>query len=188
MVRHGHRPREISAICGGFLQATPGTVMVEAGCWQDGSSVKFSHLCKRFGLKLHIYDSFQGVEAVDEGDYDFSGEYASPIEVLQNNLQKYGVPEVCEIHPGWFADTLAKSAPQDISIAYIDCDIAKGTQEALTGIMPELCADGIIYSQDYHIASIQKLLNDPATWGKFGRGIPQLHFIADNLARLEFPS
>ena len=185
-VLHAHRPAEITAICRAFNSVKPSGVMVEAGCWQGGSSTKFSHLCSRYGLKLHIYDSFRGVEIIDEGEHNFSGEYASSIDTLRSNLRKYGVADVCEIHPGWFAETLALDPPSDILIAYIDCDIAKGTLDALAGIMPQLATGGVVFSQDYQIGSVRNLLNDPLTWQKFGRSAPHISRMAGNLTRLKF--
>lgn len=182
-----HRPSEIAAICRGFRHVPANTVMVEAGCWQGASSVKFSHLCRRFGLRLHIYDSFEGVEVVREGGYNFSGEYASPESVLREHLRRRGVPEVCDIHPGWFSDTLAKEPPAPVSIAYVDCDIAKGTRDALAGIVRGLAPHGIVYTQDFHVASVRRLLADPRTWRDLGCEPPIVRRLAGNLAVLTFP-
>jgi hypothetical protein len=182
-----HRPSEIAAICHAFRHVAANTAMVEAGCWQGASSVKFSHLCARFGLRLHIYDSFEGVETVREGGYNFSGEYASPESVLREHLRRRGVSDVCEVHPGWFSETLAKQPPSPVSIAYVDCDIAKGTQDALSGIVQALAPHGIVYTQDFHVASVRRLLADPSTWRNLGCAPPIVRRLAGNLAMLTFP-
>ena len=112
-VVHGHRPAEINVICGYMVskgKTTTESVFVEAGCWNGGSSAKFSILCELFGYKLHIYDSFQGVKPIAPselipGDYDYSGEYKATSEVVVSNISKYGHLEVCTLHPGWFSDT-----------------------------------------------------------------------------------
>jgi hypothetical protein len=165
--------------------------MLEAGCWQGGSSSKFSLICRMFGYRLCIYDSFCGVEEMQPeekaGGYDFSGEYAATESVVRNHLAKYGAPDVCSTYKGWFAETLAVGpVPYPIRIAYIDCDLAKGTQEALTGIVPALVDDGWIFSQDFHIPAVRKVLCDRTTWISLGREMPTITRLGEYLAGLRF--
>jgi O-methyltransferase len=180
-VLHAHRPCEIARVSQAIAErsARPNEVMIEAGCWQGGSSAKFSIVCNLFGYRLHIYDSFQGVEAsapkARAAGHDFSGEYAAAEAVVRGNLSRYGESAVCTIHPGWFAETLAaRPVPLPVRIVYIDCDLAKGTHEVLRGVVPAMVQDGWVFSQDCHLPSVDALLRDPATWGEFGRPVPQL--------------
>jgi hypothetical protein len=68
--------------------------MVEAGCYQGGSSAKFGIVCEALGYRLHIYDSFEGVEPLTEEEklhgHDFSGEYAVPEALVRSNIGQYG--------------------------------------------------------------------------------------------------
>ena len=64
--------------------------MVEAGCWQGGSTAKFSIICRIMGFPLYVYDSFQGVEPTDQEGWDFSGEYAASLPTVEANLRRYG--------------------------------------------------------------------------------------------------
>lgn len=192
-VLHSHRPCEISSVCKALAErsAQSNEVMVEAGCWQGGSSAKFSVVCKMLGYKLHIYDSFEGVEEMTSEEkqksYDFSGEYAAPESVLRSNLIRYGEIGVCSIHKGWFGETLAVApVAAPVRVAYIDCDLAKGTDEVLIGVMPSLVDDGLIFSQDFHIKAVRGLLHDPNTWKQFGRGNPSITRLCGNLASLRF--
>jgi O-methyltransferase len=175
-VLHGHRPSQIMHICRALcaLPHVPAGIVVEAGCWQGGSSCKLSILCEYLGYQLYIYDSFQGVEPIKEGAYDYSGQYASTEQILRHNLSQYGVIGVCEIYRGWFSETLAKGVTAPICAAYIDCDLAKGTYEALQGILPSLVDGGAIFSQDYQIAPVRQLFADPKTWEAFHRPTPVL--------------
>lgn len=192
-VQHAHAPSEISTIASILAERPPraGEVVVEAGCWQGGSSAKLSLLAAQLGLRLHIYDSFQGVEEVGAGDpsveWDFAGQYASPEARLRENLDRYGEPSCCSIHAGWFSETLARRplrAP--VRMAYIDCDLAKGTFEALQGVLPALVPDGVVLSQDYHIDPVRRLLGDPATWERLGAPAPQISPHGPFLASLRF--
>jgi hypothetical protein len=73
-----------------------------------------------------------------------------------------------------------------VRLAFVDCDVAKGTREALSGVVPALVDDGWIFSHDFHIRSVQKLLYDPATWESFGRGIPVIKQLSECLASIRF--
>jgi O-methyltransferase len=192
-VLHSHRPREIAQVCAALAArpARPGEVMVEAGCWNGGSSAKLSLMCRLLGYRLRIYDSFEGVELRDaaaaSNEYDFSGEYVASDATLRGNLERFGAAEVCSIHPGWFEATLARApVPDVVGAAFIDCDAAKGTREVLFGVVPNLARDGVIFSQDFHIPSVRELLQDPRTWERFGRGAPRIERLGRQLAAVRF--
>jgi O-methyltransferase len=191
-VLHGHSPSEVAQIAVAAFRNGHGEsgTFVEAGCWNGGSSSKFSHICAMLGYQLHIYDSFQGVEDVSSvpGEWDYSGQYSAAEGTVRKNIQLFGRPEVCTFHPGWFSDTLARDgAVGPVKVAYIDCDIAKGTKEALQGIMPNLSDGGLLYSQDYHISPVRNLLNNPDTWDRFSVPVPQVRQLARRLAVFAWP-
>ena len=180
-VPHAHLPSEIVEVCRVLAErpAKPDEVFVEAGCFQGGSACKFSLACRRVGLRMLIYDSFQGVEEMldeaKDGAYDFSGEYAAPQQLVLDNLRRFGAADVCNLVPGWFCDTLAAnpiSAP--VRAAYIDCDTAKGTQEVLQGVARSLSPDSRVFSQDFHIAPVIQYLEAVETWKELGLPRPRI--------------
>jgi len=178
-VLHSHRPAEIANICRVLAErrAIPGEVVVEAGCWRGGSSAKLSILCRLLGFRLHVYDSFLGVHAMsdDEWEHDFSGQYAASEDIVEDTLRRYGEPEICSLHKGWFRDTLAKGAVgHPVRAAYIDCDTADGTLDVLRGVVPNLVADGIVFSQDMHLPTVRELLSSSRTWVDLRRGTPRV--------------
>jgi len=76
---------------------------------------------------------------------------------LWKNLSRYGEAAVCTAHGGWFSDTLARGpVPYAVRVAFIDCDLAKGTYEVLLGVVPSLVEDGWIFSQDFHIPRVRQ--------------------------------
>jgi O-methyltransferase len=191
-VLHGHSPGEIvvifQEIC--FRPVVAGEHFVEAGCWQGGSTAKFSILCDYLGIELHVYDSFEGVGDLSDADrakeWDYEGQYAAPEQVLRDNLDLYGRPSVCRIYKGWFSATLKQGrAPGAIRVAYIDCDIAKGTRDALEGIVPRLAPDGVIFSQDFHIKPIRDLLGDPSLWQSLEIDTPEITALGRRIARIK---
>jgi O-methyltransferase len=187
-VPHAHNPLEIAAMAAvlSSRRANPGEVVVEAGCWQGGSTAKLSLLCARQGFALHVFDSFQGVEPnqAEPGFYDYSGEYSATESLVRSHVARFGEISVCTFHPGWFADTIAQQplkAP--VRMAYIDCDLVKGTHEVLAGVMPTLTNDGVVFSQDFHIKPVRRILVEPETW--HGR-TPQITVHARRLVSVRF--
>lgn len=161
--------------------------MVEAGCWKGGSSTKFSTICKSAGIRLWIFDSFEGVSAEDaKNEWEgFAGQYASPEHVLMKNLDLYGEPSVCSVSKGWFSDTLAKEpVPHPIRLAYIDCDLSEGTFEAMKGIVPSLNQDAVIFTQDFHIDPVRNMLLDPLACARLDRGTPDITRLGEYLAMI----
>ncbi len=164
-VQHGHWPGEIARVIAAIAarQAVPGECVVEAGCWRGGSTAKLSIVAQMLGYKLLVFDSFQGVEHVPNNS--FSGKYAAGIDQVRSNVRNFGEIKACKFVPGWFSQTLKiKPVSDPVRVVYIDCDLAKGTLEALYGVVPKLTEDGIIFSQDYHIAEVKNLLNNDSTW------------------------
>jgi hypothetical protein len=190
-IEHAHYPAEIARLCQTLASrpARPGEVIVEAGCWRGGSAAKLSVLAERLGYRLRLYDSFEGVETITTGADEwavFSGQYAASEDVVRETLDRFGAPRVCTITRGWFNHTLAEPIPDPIRLAYIDCDLAKATKEALAGIVPSLVEDGWIFTQDYHIAPVRRVLADPTTWVDFGRGVPSIELLGEFLAVMCF--
>jgi O-methyltransferase len=192
-VAHAHRPCEIAQVFETLAtrRARPGEVMVEAGCWNGGSTAKFSMICEILGYRLEVYDSFEGVEPLSEDakrtSYDFSGEYAAAESVVRANVHRYGEMGVCAFHKGWFADTLGRDPVAfPIRVVYIDCDVAKGTREVLSGVVPGLVEDGRVFSQDFHIEPVRQLLFDPGTWQGLGVTMPTIEELCGHLACLDF--
>lgn len=192
-VVHSHKPSEIAVVCKALAErpGRQGEALLEAGCFNGGSSAKFSIVCAMLGYRLCVYDSFEGVEPMSPEDgkdsHDFSGQYAAAEESVRENIATYGEISVCSFFRGWFADTLARRRiPHRVRVAYIDCDVAKGTREALQGIVPALADDGCIFSQDFHIQPVVRLLLDPMTWRGLGRGLPTIVRLGKQIALIRF--
>ena len=172
-VPHGHEHRDLALTIRalGARRARPGEVMIETGCWQGGSTAKWSLACRRLGYQLHVFDSFQGVEPRTdvEGRYDYTGEYAATLETVRGHVARFGDLSVCTFHRGWFRDTMGPGmVPGPVRLVYIDCDLVKGTHEVLAGVVPVLSDDGVIVSEDCQIPVVAEFLGNPATWDSLG--------------------
>jgi O-methyltransferase len=192
-VVHGHEPSDIALVCKALAErrSRRGEALLEAGCFNGGSSAKFSLICALLGYELCVYDSFEGVEPMSaeakRDSYDFSGEYAAAEESVRANVAAYGEPSVCSFVKGWFSDTLAKGGVgHGVRVAYIDCDVAKGTREALQGIVPALVDGGCIFSEDFYLTPVVSLLVDPSTWRGLGRDLPTITRVGRKIALIRF--
>lgn len=184
---HAHKPIEIMGIWAELDRLatkvpTENRTFVEAGCFNGGSSCKFSLLTNVYGWRLKVYDSFEGVESIGAESanvVDYSGAYAAPMEFVRDNIRKYGNLNKVELIKGWFSDTF-KNIDYSPSVIYIDCDLKKGTHEVIEGARPKFNPDTILFSQDYSIVTVKDYLNDPATWTEFNLPSPTIRFIGYN--------
>jgi O-methyltransferase len=190
-VLHSHWPSEIAEVCLalGTRMARNGEAMVEAGCWNGGSTAKFSLLCSLLGYKLFVYDSFQGVRMTEEEraiSYDFSGQYAASEDVVRENVGCFGKLDVCTFHPGWFSESFSRPVLARVRVAFIDCDTAEGTRHALAGIIPSLVVGGQILSQDFAIHPVRQMLVGDTMWQKLEMARPPVQRIGKKLARIQW--
>jgi hypothetical protein len=91
---------------------------------------------------------------------------------------------VCRFVPGWFSDTVATEISESVALAYIDCDLAKGTEEVIRGVLPHL--KGAIVSQDFHIAPVQALLRSAEFWHSVGTAMPRIEQRGRRLAVISY--
>ena len=141
------------------------------------------------GYKLLVYDSFQGVRMTEEEraiSYDFSGQYAASEEFVRENVKCFGKLEVCSFHPGWSSETFSRPVLARVRVAFIDCDTAEGTGQALSGIVPSLIVGGQILSQDFAIAPVRQMLVGDTMWQKLEMARPSVQPLGKKLARIQW--
>ena len=125
--------------------------VLECGTWQGGSAVNLSLVCKMTGRKLLIYDSFEGLpegKAEDRQGFYETGEYCGSLELVKQNIERYGAIEVCEFAKGWFDQTLP-SLDQPILLAFIDVDLELSLETCVRYIWPNLTDKGYIFIDEY---------------------------------------
>lgn len=190
---HAHKPVEIMGIwkeIDRLDRALPQEHknFVEAGCYNGGSSCKFSLLTNTYNWNLKVYDSFEGVERIgaEAADVvDYSGAYAAALEYVKDNIKKMGNLHNVELIKGWFADSF-KNINYSPTIIYIDCDLKKGTHEVIEGALHMFNKKTIVFSQDFRISTVRDYLKDPETWKGFGLSYPDIEFIGYNTAKFSW--
>ena len=108
--------------------------------------------------KLWAFDSFQGLPDSNE-DKDSHPKWVK--KVMSTSLSKFhkicakrGVPkDAYNVVPGFYDKSLPaipdKEAPNNIALAYIDCDLYSSTKDVLEFLMPRLKHGMIIAFDDY---------------------------------------
>lgn len=169
-----HTQDEVLAFAETILSLAPSVpgCVVEAGCYQGGSTAKFSLAAGLATRELVVFDSFQGIPAHDE-DHGINifgrpvtfaeGEYAGTLEQVQDNVRRYGSIHTCRFVQGWFKDTLPEFH-EPVAAAYLDVDLAESTRTCLAYIYPRLQLGGVLYSQDGHLPLVLDVFDDDSFW------------------------
>jgi O-methyltransferase len=130
---------------------TPG-VVVECGCWVGGSSANLSLACDLVGRDLIVYDSFEGLPDAEPND-----KYAKPIakglfrgelEVVKENVRRYGKIERCQFRKGWFKDTLP-GHKEPIVLSVLDVDFQASLYDCVVNLWPHLTPRGYMFIDEY---------------------------------------
>jgi O-methyltransferase len=165
--------------------ATAG-VIVECGCYKGGSTVNLSLVAAACGRTLHVFDSFAGLPpptGEDEGHvvirdqvvhtYE-AGAYAGTRAEVEANLRRYGALGACELHEGFFDDTLPGFA-EPVVFAYLDVDLVQSERTCLKHLWPLLIDGGYMYTDEAHHLEIASLFYDRAWWQReLGTNAPGL--------------
>ncbi len=149
----------------------PDLTVVEAGCAKGSSTAKLSLAARAAGARLLVYDSFAGVPANDEHHLNLDGRpvvfragaFRGRIAEVRRTLEDLGAPEVCELHRGWFADTLPSLA-RPVDVALLDVDLLESTRTCVRAIMPRLRPDGVLFSLDGQLRATHDLFARESFW------------------------
>lgn len=143
---------------------------VECGVWRGGSTMAAALTLLSLGrrdMKLHLFDTFEGMTAPTDRDIDYTGVraaerfarrrtresskwcYAS-LEDVRANLAGTGY-EMSKVDfvKGRVEDTIPEAAPRQISILRLDTDWYESTRHELEHLYPRLSPGGVLIIDDY---------------------------------------
>ncbi|MCW5890993.1 MAG: class I SAM-dependent methyltransferase [bacterium] len=169
-VRAYHAQAEMLAVADAILRRS-GPTVVECGVAKGASTAKLSLATRIAGGHLHVFDSFQGIPANDERHHNTwgkpvvfrAGAFRGRLPSVRRTVARFGAPEVCTFHKGWFADTLPGFHPA-LDVVLLDVDLLASTRTCLVHLFPLLRPDGVLFSQDGHLEATAALLRDDAFW------------------------
>jgi O-methyltransferase len=126
--------------------------VVECGCWMGGSTACLSLICDIVGRELIVYDSFEGLPPAEPGD-----KYASPLgegylradlDVVKENVRRYGAIDRCTFRKGWFQDTLPQHT-EPVVLAFLDVDYEASMYDCVVNLWPHLTDQGYVFMDEY---------------------------------------
>jgi O-methyltransferase len=141
--------------------------------------------CQR---RMWAFDSFSGLPpqscAQDEHPAWRAGELCTAEESWHRIVRRAGVKDYKTV-PGYYSDTIGRTAtrppaelPNDIAIAYIDCDLYSSTMSVLEFLAPRVKQGMVIACDDYHLLSTTAAAGERAAIMEFfPRELPQFVLI-----------
>jgi O-methyltransferase len=126
--------------------------VVECGCWMGGSTACLSLVCDIVGRQMIVYDSFEGLPPAEPGD-----KYASPfgegylradVDVVKDNVRRYGAIDCCTFRKGWFQDTLPRHT-EPVVLAFLDVDYEASMYDCVVNLWPHLTEQGYVFMDEY---------------------------------------
>lgn len=125
--------------------------VVECGCWLGGTTTNLSIICDIVGRDLIVYDSFEGLPAPEAGDNmkpKVEGAFRGDLDVVQDNVRRFGVIERCQFRKGWFRDTLVHH-DEPIILCFIDVDLKSSMHDCIVNLWPHLTNQGYVFFDEY---------------------------------------
>ena len=94
-----------------------------------------------------------------------SSEHFGTLPSVQRTVARFGVPEVCRFHKGWFADTLPRlERGPTLDVVLLDVDLVESTRVCLRELVPRLAPGGVLITLDGQLRATHELLADERFW------------------------
>jgi hypothetical protein len=150
-------------------------VVVECGCWVGGTTANLSLICEVVGRNLIVYDSFEGLPPPAAGDEDLgpdvAGAFRGDLEVVQENVRRFGVIERCEFRKGWFRDTLPAHT-EPIAMCFVDVDLKSSMHDCIVNLWPHLVDQGYLFFDEYVLLDRCALFYSERFWHDYLGTLP----------------
>jgi hypothetical protein len=144
--------------------------VVECGCWKGGSTTNLSLICEIVGRDLIVYDSFEGLPPGEAGDkyaYDGAeGFYRGALEVVQDNVRRFGAIDRCTFRKGWFSDTVPHHT-EPVVLAFLDVDYQSSLHDCVVNLWPHLTEQGYVFIDEYTRIDYCALFFSESWWSRY---------------------
>lgn len=118
----------------------------EFGCFKGFSSSMLSFACDRLGIRMHIFDSFEGLPPSDSHYYR-TGEFRGGLDEVQRNVEALGVSRAVTYHKGFFSDSLPVANLPPLMSLWMDVDLASSATDVMT-IADRIDPRGAVFSHE----------------------------------------
>jgi hypothetical protein len=118
----------------------------EFGCFKGYSTAMLSQACALLGLRMHVFDSFEGLPPSPESGYE-AGQYAGSLDEVRDHVARFGTLEAVTFHKGYFADSLRDFSPPPLMCLWMDVDLESSARDLASAID---CVDprGTLFSHE----------------------------------------
>lgn len=154
-------------------------VVVECGSYKGGSTTNFSLVCALVGRELHVFDSFNGLPEPSEADKlhkipslreirtFHQGDWCGTIEMVTENIRRYGDVSVCHFHQGYFDQTLCQFK-EPVVLGFCDVDLRTSLETCVENLWPLLPDRGVLFTHEANHMEIAGLFFEPNWWQSRG--------------------
>jgi hypothetical protein len=102
----------------------------EFGCFKGYSSAMLSFACKQLGVRMHIFDSFEGLPPAKGSGYE-AGQYTGSLEEVTDHISRFGAIDTVVFHKGFFADTFRDWRPPQLMCLWMDVDLEVSARDLM---------------------------------------------------------
>jgi O-methyltransferase len=152
--------------------------VVECGCWYGGSTANLSLVCDIVGRELIVYDSFEGLPPPEGNDLyakdEATGMLKADLELVKDNVRRFGAIDRCRFRKGWFKDTLPDHT-EPVVLAFLDVDWQASLDDCVTYLWPHLTEQGYVFIDEFVLTDYCALFWSESWWQeRFGTTPPGL--------------
>lgn len=110
--------------------------LFEFGCFKGFSTCCLSEACYQLGIRMDVFDSFEGLPPSDSTYYE-PHDFAGSLDEVRKNVSEFGRPQVVTYHKGFFSETLGGVWTRPLCI-WMDVDLALSSRDVMTilGLLP----------------------------------------------------
>jgi O-methyltransferase len=160
----------------------------EFGCW-SANTFRLAYVCfRRYQLRGHLWacDSFEGLPTPQEPEDEkwIGGAYRFSIDEFKRECSQQNIPATdFTIVKGFYDETLkgkplrTPGLPDNISLAYIDCDMLGSTRAVLDFLEPRLKHGMIIALDDYYCWTPKAVSGNRLALLEFSEKCRAFHFL-----------
>jgi O-methyltransferase len=141
--------------------------VVECGCYLGGSTANLSLACDVVGRELIVYDSFEGLPPPTANDKyakdEATGFLRAELDVVTENVRRFGAVERCSFRKGWFSDTLPEHT-EPVVLAFLDVDYQASLDDCIRNLWPHLTDRGYVFIDEYVLTDYCALFWSERYW------------------------
>jgi O-methyltransferase len=141
--------------------------VVECGCYLGGSTANLSLACDVVGRELIVYDSFEGLPPPTANDKyakdEATGFLRAELDVVRENVRRFGAVQRCSFRKGWFSDTLPEHT-EPVVLAFLDVDYQASLDDCIRNLWPHLTDRGYVFIDEYVLTDYCALFWSERYW------------------------